>query len=231
MLDDSRFLKYETVEVSLKFLACCLIPRLLFAQYVGVSLGRVWSTVDWQYPTPSPGCDFCIVDAAPNASRESLAPALAFQWGATHWIGVVSEARYTQKGFATTQPTLLVNYLEAPLLLRLGKLVSSTGPISFFGEAGPAIALRVHCEVDYNGIAAPCQKGVAFGQDWRIRSYDVSGVVGIAGAVRLNDNVLVTGARIDWGTVDIGGGQGVPTKNRSTLVYVEWLWGVGAGRM
>ena len=216
-------------KVSLKYLICCLAPRLLVAQYVGLSLGRVSSTVDWQYPPPSPACDFCIVDAAPNASRESLAPAMALQWRAKHWLGVVSEARYTPKGYATTQPTLLVNYVEAPLLLRFGKLIYSTSPISFFGEAGPAVALRIHCEVDYNGIGDPCRKGVAFGQDWRIRSYDVSGILGIASAVRLQDNVLVAGARVDWGTVDIGGGQGVPTKNRSTLVYLEWLRGVGVG--
>jgi hypothetical protein len=210
---------------------CALIalamPHLLAAQYAGFSLGRMSSTVDWQVPPPPSGCDFCITDIAPNASREALAPGFILHLRPAALLGFATEMRYVRKGYATTEPTLNVHYLEIPLLLRAGPLISSTRHFTPFVEAGPALALRAHCEVDYNGRADECHKGVAFGQDWRIRRFDLSTLAGLGLAVRISDAALVAGARIDWGLVNIGGGQGVPTKNRSSLVYLAWLWRIG----
>jgi hypothetical protein len=195
------------------------------AQLVGASLGRVSATVDWQYPKPPASCDFCVVDVSPNASRESIAPALMWQSAPARAIGFVTEARYTLKGYATTQPTLNVHYLEIPALLRVGALSGSGFPVRPLVELGPALALRVHCEVDYNGIADPCKRGVAFGQDWRVRLFDVSAIVGGALAIRVGDDVALVGVRYDYGLVNIGStGEGVPTKNRSSLIYFGWLW-------
>ena len=197
----------------------------LTAQLVGASLGRVSSTVDWQFPPPPSNCNFCIVDVSPNASRDSYAPALMWQFAPARTIGLVTEGRYTMKGYATTQPTLNVHYLEIPLLLRLGAISAPTFPVRPFLEAGPALAIRVHCEVDYNGRADNCERGVAFGQDWRLRNFDVSGVIGGGIAARISGDVAIVGARYDYGLVNIGStGEGVPTKNRSGLIYLAWLW-------
>ena len=203
------------------------VPHLLAAQYAGFSLGRTSSTVDWQVPPPPSGCNFCITDIAPNASREALAPGVILHLRPTALLGFATEMRYVRKGYATTEPTLNVDYLEIPVLVRAGRLISSEHPVTPFVEAGPALALRTHCEVDYNGQADDCRTGAAIGQDWRIRGFDVSGLAGAGIAVRISDAVLVAGARIDWGFVNIGGGQGVPTKNRSSLVYLAWLWRIG----
>jgi len=205
------------------WLMAVLLPQALAAQFWGASLGRVSATVDWQVPKPSQPCDFCVVDVAPNASRESWAPAIAVNARSEKLVGLSSEIRYTLKGYATTQPTLNIHYLETPALVRVGHLVSTHTRASPFIEAGPALALRVHCEVEYNSTGAACKKGVAFGQDWRVRSFDISGVAGIGLAIRAGSEVIVAGARVDRGMVDIGGGQGVPTKNRSNLLYVSLL--------
>ncbi len=198
------------------------------AQLLGMSLGRASATVDWQYPKPPTSCDACVGDVSPNASRESVAPALMFYSTPARSIGVVTEVRYILKGYAVTEPTLNVHYLEIPALLRLGAVSTSTFPFHLFMEVGPAFALRVHCEVDYNGGRSdPCDRGAAFGQDWRIRRFDVSGIVGAGVAVRVGDNTALVGARYDYGFVNIGSsGLGVPTKNRSSLLYLGWLWPV-----
>jgi len=205
------------------WLLATFLPQALAAQLWGASLGRVSATVDWQVPKPSQPCDFCVVDIAPNASRKSWSPAVVVNTRAEDLVGLSSEVRYTLKGYATTQPTLNVHYVETPALIRIGHLVSTNTPISPFIEGGPALALRVHCEVDYNSTDAACKKGVAFGQDWRVRRFDISGVAGIGLAIRAGSEVIVVGARVDYGLVNIGRGQGVPTKNRSKLLYVSLL--------
>jgi hypothetical protein len=195
------------------------------AQLIGVSLGGVSSTVDWELPRPMETCRDCISGVSPNASRKSVAPALMLYPAPSRSIGFDTEVRYTLKGFAVTEPTLNLHYLEVPALLRLGAISTSTLPVHLFMEAGPAVSLRVHCEVDYNGTSDDCDRGAAFGQDWRIRLFDVSGLVGAGVAVRVGDNTAILGTRYDYGFVNIGSsGQGRSTKNRSILIYLGWLW-------
>jgi hypothetical protein len=211
--------------VAFRALAVLFVPQMLAAQYIGLSVGATSSTVDWQVPAPPAGCRDCISGISPNANRDSWSPALVMQWRATDWLGIEGEARFAPKGYAITQPTLEVDYLEIPVLLRLGKLVNEHSPVSVFIEAGPAVAIRVQCEVKYNGIVDGCHNGAAFGQDYRTAWTDASAIIGIAMAVRIGDKLVIAGARYDWGLEDIGHeGEGVPTKNRSSLLYVSWLW-------
>ena len=204
-------------------LALLILPNRLSAQHVGASFGWNSSTVDWQYPKPQSPCLGCVYDAEPNARRESTAIAVSAVWRAQRWIGVTSELRYTPKGYAITQPTLNVDYLEVPVLARFGRLSGQGVPVAPFVEVGPALAVRMQCRVRYNQTTDPCRNGVAFGQDWRIRRFDASAIGGAGIAVRVRSNVLLAGLRVDWGLRDIGGPEGVPTKNRSTLTYVTWL--------
>jgi hypothetical protein len=201
----------------------------LQAQYVGVSIGRTISTVDWQYPASSGG-NGIVVDAAPNQSRRALAPAIAVQWSAAQWFGIASELRYTKKGYARTEPTLHVDYVEVPVLLRIGRLIDQRSPVTLFAEAGPAFAIRAHCAMLYNGTHGSCENGVIPPSDWRVGLTDVSGILGMGGALRIRSRVVVIGARADWGLRDIGGGFGVPTKNRSSLLYAALLWDMHRAR-
>jgi hypothetical protein len=197
----------------------------LAAQFMGVSSGRLISTVDWVYtPQTCPGCDY---DVSPNARRRTYAPALTLEEFPSKFIGFSTEVRLMKKGFAVSEPTLDVDYLEIPALLRLGAISSPRFPVQPFIEAGPALAIRVYCEVDYNHTSADCSQGVPFGEDWRVRQYDVSGILGAGVSVRLDGRILMAGARLDYGHVNINNEMGVPTKNRSSLVYGEFLWPVG----
>ncbi len=198
-------------------------PHLASAQYVGATIGRVSSTVDWQYPPPPAGCGSCILDAFPNASRRATMSALTASWRADQWVGVTSELRYTPRGYAITQPTLQVDYLDLPVLLRLGKLANRQAPVLPFFEAGPALGLRVRCRVYYNTTSDPCRDGVAFGQDWRIRRFETTAVGGGGVSIRLGSQLLVLRARVEWGLRDIGGPDGIPTKHRATSTSLSWM--------
>lgn len=179
--------------------------------------------MDWQSPKPPASCTSCILDVSPNGHRQSWAPALLVSARPDQQLGFDTELRYTLKGYATTEPTLNVHYLEIPALVRIGSLRDSRSPVVPFLELGPALAVRVHCEVDYANSSNTCRNGAAAGQDWRIRPFDVSAIGGFGLSLRIDDRVAVLGARYDWGLVDIGGGQGAATKNRSTLIYLGWL--------
>jgi len=201
----------------------------LQAQYVGVSLGRTISTVDWQYPASSGGSGI-VVDASPNQSRRALAPAIGVQWSAAQWLGIASELRYTRKGYARTEPTLHVDYVQLPVLLRIGRLIAPRSPVTLFAEVGPALAIKAHCAMLYNGTHGRCEDGITPASDWRVGLTDVSGILGLGGALHIRSRVVVIGARADWGLRDIGGGYGVPTKNRSRLLYAALLWDMHRAR-
>jgi hypothetical protein len=185
-----------------------LLAQSASAQYVGLTVGRATSTVDWQVPAPRQPCDFCVVDISPHDSRRSVLPTVSVELRADRWLGVASEIAFAQKGFATTTPTLKVSYLETPLLLRIGKLVYPRLPLAAFAEVGPALAVKLDNDPSY-----------------LVRSFDASGIVGIGGSLRVGNGLLVGGTRIDHGFLDIGDGPGgVPTKNRSSVIYLGLLW-------
>ncbi len=199
------------------------LPGRAKAQYVGVSLERITSTVDWQYPAPPSPCPFCIVDVAPAAQRRSTGGGLSMSWRTNRWLGASTELQLAPRGYAVSQPTLNVSYLEAPTLLRLGKMMFSQLPLAPFLEAGPAVALRVGCRVYYNDTSEPCKRDTAIGQDWRVSRFDVSAVAGVGMAVRIRTNLVVLRGRVDHGLLDVGGPDDYPTKHRSKSMSIAWL--------
>jgi hypothetical protein len=200
------------------------VSSALGAQYVGISGGLAVSTVDWQYPAPPPGCGTCVGDASPSASRQSATPALMVQWRAQRWLGVSTEMRLAPKGFARTEPTLRVDYLQVPLLFRVGRLTGQQAGVRPFVEAGPAIALRVRCRVTFGSTSDGCVEGAVLGlQDWRIRRLDFSGQAGVGLAVRVRRALVLVGSRAEWGWSDIGGPEPFPTKHRAVTWYVGGL--------
>jgi hypothetical protein len=207
----------------LAILTTALAPHAALAQHVGVTLDRVSSTVDWQYPKPPADCFPCVVDASPNASRGAIGGGVVVALRSSRRIGIGSEILLAPRGYAVTQPTLEVNYLSLPQLVRLGKLNDRRVPFTLFVEAGIAPAIRLNCRVRYSGISDPCYNGAAFGQDWRIRRFDASAVAGAGVSVRLSQQVLLIRGRIDYGLLDIGGPEAYPTKHRSFALSAAWL--------
>jgi hypothetical protein len=207
------------------------LPGALSAQFAGVSLGRAVSTVDWQYPAPSADCGFCVSDVSPGASRQSSTPALVVQWRTTQWFGGSTEVRLAPKGYALTEPTLRVEYLQVPLMFRLGRVTGRRAGVRPFLEAGPALALRVRCRVFYNGTSDACVQDAVLGQqDWRLRRLDVSGLAGVGLAVHVRRALVLIGKRAEWGWSDMGGPDGVPTKHRADVWYVGGLAAIGPRR-
>lgn len=207
------------------------VPCALRAQYVGISGGRAVSTVDWQYPAAPADCGFCAGDASPSAARHSSTPALLVQWRAHRWLGGSTEVRFAPKGFARTEPTLRVDYLQVPLLFRFGQLTGKQARVRPFIEAGPAVAFRVRCHVLYNNTSDGCVEGAVLGQqDWRLRRLDFSGLAGVGLAVPVRRALVLIGTRAEWGWSDIGGPEGVPTKHRAATWYVGGLAALGSWR-
>jgi hypothetical protein len=209
------------------------IPHTLTAQYIGMSLGRAASTVDWQYPAPPAGCIWCPIDVLPAGSRQAMTPAVVLQWHATHWFGASSELRLAPKGFAISQPTLRVEYLQVPLLFRMGRIAGRRAGLRPFLEAGPGVALRVRCRVSYTSVTGdvtePCARdATVVKQDWRFTRLDLSALAGAGLAVHVRRTLVLVGGRVDWGLRDIGGPEPVPTKHRTTLVYVSGLVPIGS---
>jgi hypothetical protein len=204
-----------------------VLPGALAAQYVGFSIGRTVSTVDWQYPPPPADCGNCITDASPSASRHGTTAALLLQWRPSEWWGGTTEVRLAPKGYAVTQPTLSVEYLQVPLLLRVGRLTHPDRGVRPFVEVGPALAVRARCRVFYNNTSDPCTRGAVFGQDWQLRRLEVSAQAGAGLAWQVRETLVLVGARVDWGLRDIGGPEQVPTKHRAGLWYVGALLPLG----
>jgi len=213
--------------VVLLVLVSLAVPRALAAQYIGLSIGRAVSTVDWQYPAPPADCGICISDASPSGSRHATTAALLVQWRTAEWFGATTELRLAPKGYAITQPTLRVEYLQVPMLLRIGRLTAARGGVRPFLEAGPGVALRVRCRVFYNSTSDPCTRGAVFGQDWQLRQLEVSALAGVGLALQVRQMVIVGGGRLDWGLRDIGGPELVPSKHRAGLWYVGALLPIG----
>lgn len=139
--------------------------------------------------------------------------------------------RLAPKGYARTEPTLRVDYLQVPLLFRLGRLTGDRAGVRPFVEAGPALAFRLRCRVLYNGTSDGCVQGAVLGQqDWRLRRLDFSGLAGVGLAVHVRRALVVVGRRAEWGWRDMGGPQGVPTKHRAELWYVGGLAALGPWR-
>ncbi len=204
-----------------------VLPRLTAAQYVGVSVGRSVSTVDWQYPPPPADCGNCISDAYPTASRHATTSAVTAQWRPTCTLGVVTELRLAPKGYAVTQPTPRVDYLQVPLLLRVGRIAGPRASLRPYLEAGPALAVRVRCRVFYNSASDPCVRGAVFGQDWELRRVDLSAIGGAGLAFHARRTMVQVGGRVDWGLRDMGGPERFPTKHRAALWYVGALMPIG----
>jgi hypothetical protein len=203
--------------------ALALFPALAHAQYIGANVDRVASTIDWQYPKPPAGCEFCIGDGAPNASRRAIGGGVVVAMRAQRNLGLSSEVTFSPRGYAVTQPTLEMAYLSFPNLMRVGRLVNEDFPLSVFVEGGVAPALRLDCRVKYNSTSEECFNGAAFGQNYHTRRFDVSAIAGIGVGVRLGRRVVALRIRGDAGLVNIGESQGVPTKHRAFTLSAAWL--------
>src|SRR6185295_13037415 len=70
---------------------------------------------------------------------------------------------YTTKGYkspdynGTTGTKQKLNYIQIPLIIRLG--IPLGGSTRFYVGAGPAIGIRIGCDLTTNGVATDCEGG------------------------------------------------------------------------
>ncbi|HEY9225060.1 MAG TPA: hypothetical protein VIP11_00340 [Gemmatimonadaceae bacterium] len=188
--------------------------------FVGGSAGLSWSTVDWQVPKPPSGCRSCIADIAPARHRNFLPLALMAHHTFNRWVALGGDARYIGKGWDVTTPALHVDYIDVPVLLRLGPQSTRESPVGVFVEAGPGGSLRTLCDV-----SGPCSR--RSNQDWRIRPFDLTANFGGALSLKVDRNLWIAGLRVTNGLLDMGGPD-YPMKNRTFFVHVGWATAIGA---
>lgn len=204
-------------------LLAVMLPRVASAQYIGVAIDQVTSTVDWQYPKSLSHCEFCVWDSFPERSRKAGGATITYAWRAQQWIGFTSELQLAPRGFAISQPTLEVSYLAAPQLLRVGKLIEPGLPIMPFVEGGFAPALRVRCRIVSNYNFDPCKDGPSPRDDDGVRMYDLTAITSLGVALRIWKPVITLRARRETGLLDVDGPSRNPTKHRATVISIGLL--------
>jgi hypothetical protein len=136
------------------------------------------------------------VQAGVNSSNISLSEStgvntssytafMAGGWVGAHLGSVIAlqvEAFYTQKGSKLSasgvpNETLKIDYVEVPLILRVGIPIIPVIKPYIFG--GPSIAFNVSCKTQTDGGGASVNCDDPTGLDTEIKSTDFSGIIGL----------------------------------------------------
>jgi hypothetical protein len=126
--------------------------------------------------------------------RTGFAVGVSATFGLAGKIGILVGGGYVQKGAVQTVEgalvTLALNYIEVPLLLRLG--VPTASPLSPHFYLGPALSFESTCEAEvssFDDITAtvPCSE-VALDS----RSFDIGGMAGAGLDIRAPGPATIT---------------------------------------
>ncbi|NVB78050.1 MAG: PorT family protein [Kofleriaceae bacterium] len=202
---------------------------------VGGAAGMVTSTMKQTFPDCSDQPD-CIESAEAHAPRRGIASGLFVRYPIVRALLVQAELAYVQKGFETTLPSLRVDYLEVPVLLRIDPLRHRL-PVRFAFLGGLAPAVRARCRQSgsffMNGAGVPyddrCEDAPRV-DDMRAypARFDLGLVVGATLAVESPIGVFEVEARSERGLVDNGAwGPGGRTAFESYGVRFGYAYAVG----
>ena len=199
------------------------------AQEWGVKVGASRSTMMFENGgTLSDGSDVVIItDGQAERARRGFAAGLFARFPIAGRVSLQPEALYVQKGFEETRPTLHVEYLELPLLLRVD-LAELGGSVQPFVLAGPALAVQLHRS--YSG--GPCVDPVPLCEldvDVLVTEYDdprmdLGVAVGGGLAVRAGPGRVVLEARHTRGLRDaeIEGVRGTRSLNHANTLTLGY---------
>ncbi len=134
------------------------------------------------------------VDDADLDNRTGLLGGLSLVKTLSGAIAVQPEVLLVSKGAkGSGRAALNLNYLEAPLLLRLS--LAPGAALEPHAYAGPYFGLKIRCRVDTNGTSADCDDVTGIST----KSVDVGGMVGGGVTVGMGGLALTAGARYGFG--------------------------------
>ena len=129
---------------------------------------------------------------------------------------------YIQKGGSSDVPdgTIKIDYLEIPLLLRVG--VSGRDPIGINLFLGPTFAFEVGCKFDFPTVTGDCDDLSNTGFSVETKSFDIGAAFGAGLSFGVSDNASINLTGIwDIGLMSIDDSQfDEDVKNEAILINV-----------
>jgi hypothetical protein len=167
------------------------------------------------------------------APRVGLQGGFWVHWFARRQLGVQTELHFVQKGavYEIFRPTMrvgnasiLIDYLELPVLLRLHLRDPDASGLRPFVLAGSAVAYKLGCEFKaVSGGTSASQPCVIINSPARYRMIDASAVFGGGVAFRVRTRELTIGMRYTSGlTANTNSGSDTRNTNLSTLIGIAF---------
>ncbi len=159
------------------------------------------------------------------SSRSGFAAGVSVQGMLAPDLSLGPEAMYIEKGYKTTAAgvtgTFKLDYIEVPVLLRLGM---GAGTTRLFVLGGPSIAFKIACSTDLSSGSGSIGGDCSNSTDNNIKSADFSVMFGAGVSV----NALSLSARYDLGLTDVYNNtvNNVSYRNHALLI----LAGLQLGR-
>ena len=201
------------------------VPLLLFAaarvdaQSFGLTVGKTNSDVlnfyNGRLSTSYPDRHAYSVGIT---YRLRIAPAVVFQ----------PELLRVQRGWAEqSHPTLSLNYVELPLLLRLGAVSRDGWPVLPTFTLGSSVSVVTKCALTNPDLArvegTGCDQRItgSFTEDYGINRVDFGAILGIGTEVRLSQTVIGLEGRYELGLTNIRRNPGQDSHNSTFFIIAN----------
>ncbi|HTR77571.1 MAG TPA: porin family protein [Gemmatimonadaceae bacterium] len=172
--------------------------------------------------------------SSPNttfASRTGLVLGSYVYWPLSDPWSFQPEIQYGLKGARSVgngaSTTLVLNYIEAPLFLRMSTTPKSDGrrrgsEVVFFGEAGPEVAVDLSCQASVVNASATQTSSCDAGTADAVASSDYGVIGGVGADLRMRRQVFTAVLRYDVGVKSISGGSDARNRAISMLFGIRW---------
>ena len=197
-----------------------LSPGDVHAQKVGFVIGRSISDVITSY---GPYGDS-------YQERRALTAGVSYRRSLGSGFTVQPELLVVPKGWGpNAQPTLRLTYLEMPVLVRLGAVKDRGWPVRPVLAFGGSASWLLNCDLSGLGRTTTAGSGcrtrivAPFEEDYSIRRYDASAMLGLGLEVRVAGAIVGLDGRYDYGLVDIRPRKKGHTRNGAFLVLFHFV--------
>lgn len=197
---------------------------------VGVKGGSVRANMRTSYDVDCEPGEPCATGTAGGGQRVAGGGGLFARVPISRLLSVQVEALWTPKGYAVSSPSISVDYMEIPLLLRIDRPRTVEAPVQPFGYVGLAPAFLTRCSFHGTYVASPfgvprtyeagCGEPDPMGRTEEVRPFDLGWLVGAGIAVRFPVGHL---------DLEIRGGSSLLDVEPSEGRTLHRVWAVLAG--